>query len=59
MDSLEPSIDKRPKEEGRKGRKAVGATQTGRREPGRWRGSLPNKAEPPSLTCESRGARLR
>ena len=45
-DSLEPSIDKRPTEEGRKGREAVHATHTGRREPGWWRGSLPGKAEP-------------
>ena len=34
MDSLDPSIDKRPTEEGRKGREAVRATQTGGREPG-------------------------
>ena len=34
MDSLEPSIDKRPTEEGRKGKDAVRTTQTGRREPG-------------------------
>ena len=32
MDSPEPSIDKRPMEEGRKGGEAVCATQTGRRE---------------------------
>ena len=47
MDSLEPSVDKRPMEEGRKGREGVRTTQTGRREPGQWRGSPPNKAEPP------------
>ena len=47
MDSPEPSIDKRPMEEGRKGREAVHATQTDGREPGRWRGSPPSKAEPP------------
>ena len=57
-DSPEPSVDKRPMEEGRKGGKAVRATQTGRRETGRWRGSLPGKAEPPSLACKSRGARV-
>ena len=34
-DSLEPSIDKRPTKEGRKGGEAVCATQTGRRELGR------------------------
>ena len=45
-DSLEPSVVKRPMEEGRKGGEAVHVTRTGRREPGRWRGSLPSKAEP-------------
>ena len=40
-DSLEPSIDERPMEEGRKGREAVHATRTGGREPGQWRGSQP------------------
>ena len=34
MDSPEASIDKRPTEEGRKGREVVLATQTGGREPG-------------------------
>ena len=58
MDSPEPSIDKRPTEEGRKGREAVSTTRTGRRDLGRWRGSPPSKAEPPSLTCKSRGAGL-
>ena len=47
-DSLEPSIDKRPTEEGRKGREAVHTTWTGRRELGQ-RGSLPGKAEPPDI----------
>ena len=59
MDSPEPSIDKRPTEEGRKGREAVHAPWTGRREPGWWRGSPPSKAEPQSLACKSGGARLR
>ena len=59
MDSPEPSVDKRPTEEGRKGREVVHATWTGRREPGRWRGSPPGKAETPSLACKSRGAGLR
>ena len=45
MDSLEPSIDERPMEEGRKGGEAVRAPQTGRREPGR-RGSPPAKQSP-------------
>ena len=34
-DSPEPSVDKKPTEEGRKGGEAVRATQTGRRESGR------------------------
>ena len=46
MDSLEPSIDKRPMEEGRKGPEVVCATGTGGREPGQWRVSPPGKAEP-------------
>ena len=58
MDSLEPSIDKRPTKEGRKGREAVCATQTGRRELGQWRGSPPGKTEPPSLACKSGGTGL-
>ena len=53
MDSLEPSIDKRPKEEGRKGRE-VHTTQIGRREPGQWRGSPPGKAEPPKSGLQKR-----
>ena len=57
MDSPESSVDKRPTEEGRKGREAVHATQTGGREPGRWRVSQPaGKAESPSLAGKSRGA---
>ena len=47
MDSPETSVDKRPTEEGRKNREEVRATQTGGRETGWWRGSLPGKAEPP------------
>ena len=57
MDSPEPSVDKRPKEEGRKGREAVHATRTGGRELGWWRGSPPGRPEPLSLACKSRGAR--
>ena len=56
MDSLEPSVDKRPTEDGRKG--GYGAIQTRGREPGQWRGSPPGKAEPPSLACKSGGAGL-
>ena len=55
MDSPEPSIDERPTEEGRKGGEAVRATQTGGREPGRWRGSSPCKAEPESGLQKQRG----
>ena len=45
MDSPDPSVDKRPMEEGRKGREAVRAARTGRREPGR-RGGPPAKQSP-------------
>ena len=54
MDSPEPSVDKRPTEEGRKGREVVHATWTGGREPGPWRGSPPGKVESLSLACKSR-----
>ena len=57
-DSLEPSVDKRPTEESRKGGEAVHTTRTGGREKRRWRGSPPGKAEPPNLACKSRGTRL-
>ena len=46
-ESPEPSADKRPTKEGRKGGEAVHATRTGEREPG-WRGSLPTKQSPES-----------
>ena len=49
MDSLEPSVDKRPTEEGRKGGEAVCTPQTSGREPEWWRGSLSGKAEPPEV----------
>ena len=58
MDSPEPSIDKRPTEEGRKAGEAVQATRTGRREPGKWRGSPPGKAKGLSLAYKSGGAGL-
>ena len=48
-DVLGPNIDKRPMEKGRKGREAVHGTQTGKREPGQWRASLPGKSEPPNF----------
>ena len=41
-ESLEPSADERPTEEGRKGGEAVHATWTGGREPGRRGGLLAN-----------------
>ena len=54
-ESPEPSADKRPMEEGRKGREVVRTPRTGRREPG-WRGGPPAKQTPLSLACKSRGA---
>ena len=57
-DSPEPSIDDRPREEGSKGREVVHTTRTGGREPRRWRGSPPGKAESLSLSCKSGGAVL-
>ena len=53
-DSPEPSRDKRPTEEGRKGREAVHATQTGGREPGR-RGSPPAKQSPRVWLAKAEG----
>ena len=55
MESPEPSADKRPMEEGRKGGEAVRAPRTGGREPG-WKGRLAGQAEPPSLAGKSGGA---
>ena len=54
MESLEPSADERPTEEGRKGGEAVHAPWTGRREPG-WRGGRQPSRVPES--GKSRGAR--
>ena len=45
MEYLEPSADKRPTEEGRKGGEAVRAAGTGGREP-EWRGGPPAKQSP-------------
>ena len=56
MDSLESNVDKRPTEEGRKGREVVRTTYTGGREPGQWRGSPTGKAKPASVACKSGGA---
>ena len=46
MDSLEPSIDKRPTEESRKGGEVVHATQTGGREPGSGRAACLARQSP-------------
>ena len=54
MESPESSVDKRPTEEGRKGREAVHATQTGGREPG-WRDSLPAKQRPRVWLAKAEG----
>ena len=59
MDSLEPSVVKRPTEEGRKGREVVRVTRTGKREPGWWRGSPPSKAEPLKSGLQKRRGGLR
>ena len=56
MESLEPSADERPTEEGRKGREAVRAAQTGGREPG-WRGGPPAKQSPESGWQKWKGLR--
>ena len=56
MDSLEPSVDERSTEEGRKGGEVVCATRTGGRELGRVEGRPTGQAEPPSLACKSRRA---
>ena len=54
MESPEPGTDKRPTEEGRKGREGVHTTRTGGREPG-WRGGLPAKQSPESGLQKLRG----
>ena len=54
MDSLEPIIDKRPTEEGRKGREAVRATWTATWG-GRGAASLARQS-PRSLACKNGGA---
>ena len=53
-ESLEPSADKRPKEEGWKGGEAVRTPRTGMREPGR-RGGPPAKQSPQSGWQKWRG----
>ena len=54
MDSPEPSVHERPTEEGRKGREAVCATRTGRREPGQ-RGNPPAKQSPRVWLAKAEG----
>ena len=44
MESLEPSADERPTEEGRKCRESVRATPTGGREPGQRGSPLANQS---------------
>ena len=56
-DSPEPSVDKRPPEDGRKGGEVVCATQTGRRELGEWRGGPPINAEPPKSGLQKQRGR--
>ena len=46
MDFLEPTTNRRPTEEGRKGREEMHAIQKFERVPGWWRGRLPSKAQP-------------
>ena len=54
MESLEPSADARPTEEGRKGREAVHAARSGGKEPGQ-RGSLPAKQSPRVWLAKAEG----
>ena len=54
MESLEPSADERPMEEGRKGGEAVHAPRTGRRELG-WRGGPPVKQSPRVWLAKAEG----
>ena len=54
MESLEPSADERPTEEGRKGGEAVHAPRTGGREPGRRAGS-PAKQSPRVWLAKAEG----
>ena len=53
-ESPEPSADKRPTEEGRKGGEAVHAPRNGGREPGR-KGSLPAKQSPQVWLAKAEG----
>ena len=53
-ESLEPSTDERPTEEGRKGGKVVRPTRTGRREPGQ-RASPPAKQSPQVWLAKAEG----
>ena len=54
MESPEPSADKSPTEEGRKGGEAVRTPRTGGREPGQ-RGSLPAKQSPRVWLAKAEG----
>ena len=54
MESLEPSTDERPTEEGRKGGEAVRTPRTGGREPGQ-RGGPPAKQSPRVWLAKAEG----
>ena len=54
MDSLEPSADERPMEEGRKGGEVVRTPRTGGRQPG-WRGGPPAKQSPRVWLAKAEG----
>ena len=54
MDSLEPSVDKRPTEDGRKGGEVMRTTLTGKRESGQT-GSLPSKQSPRFWLAKAEG----
>ena len=58
MDSLEPRVDKKTMEEGRKGREVVCATRTGGKERGSGSATHSARQSPRSLACKSRGAEL-
>ena len=57
MESPEPSADEKPTEEGRKDGEVVCAYTDWWEGAGRWRGSLPGKAEPPKSGLQKRRGR--
>ena len=54
-DSLEPSVDERPTEEGRKGGEAVSTTWTGHRKLGGGRAACPARQSPQVWLAKSEG----